>query len=261
MNAMQPRPSRVMLAIGSNAPPIGSMQIALHLAAALEAELASVFVEDVDLLRVAALPFSQEVGLVSASARPLDPAHVEAMLRRRAEQARRALAELAADSRLKWSFRVARGTMLLEVMGAASRADVVVAAGSRAPGTGQTGTLAWEARGAVSVVFALGEAGERALSAALSLAGGEPSRLTVLVPADDVGDPHALRERLARLMRASGDLPKLVNLQSHGPGELIREARRRSSRVLVLSPVSLRDGEAGVRWLLERGDCPIVLVP
>jgi len=151
--------------------------------------------------------------------------------------------------------------LLPEVMGAASRADVVVAAGSRAPGTGQTDTLAPRTRDAVSVVLELGEAGDRALAAALSLAGGEPSRLSVLVPAGSVGDPHASRERLARLMRAAGDLPKLVTLQSHGAAELIREIRHRSSRVLVLSPFSLRDGEAEMRWLLERGDCPIVLVP
>jgi len=261
MNAMQPPPSRVMLAIGSNAPPVGSMQIALHLAAALELELASVFVEDVDLLHVAALPFSQEIGLASASARPLDASHVEAMWRRRAEQARRALAELASASRLKWSFRVARGKMLPEVMSAASRADVVVAAGTRAPGTGHTGRFPFEGRDAVSVVVELGEAGDRALAAALSLAGGEASRLTVLVPVGSVGDPLASRERLARLMHVAGDIPKLVTLQSIGAEEVTREARRRSSRVLVLSPFSLRDGDAQMRWLLERGDCPIVLVP
>jgi len=78
------------------------------LAVETQAELVGVFIEDIDLLQLARLPFAAEVGHSSAARRGLDPATLERELRARAEALRRALAAVLDPARVAWSFRVAR---------------------------------------------------------------------------------------------------------------------------------------------------------
>jgi hypothetical protein len=104
-------------------------------AAALEAELLGLFLEDVELLHFAGLPFAREIG---ASARPrgLDVQTMERRLRSQAEEARRALAAAAEGRALRWSFRVERGSVPAQLRKALADADVVVlpgAGGDRLP--------------------------------------------------------------------------------------------------------------------------------
>jgi hypothetical protein len=97
-------------------------------AAALEAELLGLFLEDVELLHFAGLPFAREIG---ASARPrgLDVQTMERRLRSQAEQARRALAAAAKGKPLRWSFRVERGSVPAQLRKALADADLVILLG------------------------------------------------------------------------------------------------------------------------------------
>jgi hypothetical protein len=83
-------------------------------------------VEDIELLHWAGLPFTREVGLVAPGSRPLDVKVMERTLRTLAKESREALAEIAAGTSLRWSFRVARGSMA-ELLAAAAEADLLVA--------------------------------------------------------------------------------------------------------------------------------------
>lgn len=98
-------------------------------AAALEAELAGLFVENVELLHFAGLPFAREIGAFSA--RALDVRTMERRLRSQAEEARRALAAAAEGKPLRWSFRVERGSVPEQVRGALAETDLVVLLGDR----------------------------------------------------------------------------------------------------------------------------------
>lgn len=98
-------------------------------AAALEAELTGLFVEDVELLHFAGLPFAREIGAFSA--RALDVGTMERRLRSQAEEARRALAAAAEGKPLRWSFRVERGSVPARVRRALADADLVVLLGNR----------------------------------------------------------------------------------------------------------------------------------
>ena len=112
-----PRPARALDAVA-------------EAAAALEAELLGLFLEDVDLLHFAGLPFAREIG-ASARARGLDLETMERRLRSQAEEARRALAAAAQGRRVRWSFRVERGSLPARVHRALSDADLVVLLGER----------------------------------------------------------------------------------------------------------------------------------
>jgi hypothetical protein len=87
------------------------------LAKEMQAELLGLFIEDVELLRLAALPFAAEVGFPSAVRRPLDVAALERTLRAQAAALRAALAR-AVDPSVTWSLRVTRATAAETVAGA-----------------------------------------------------------------------------------------------------------------------------------------------
>lgn len=100
---------------------------AAALAQALDAELAALFVEESDLLRCVALPFSVEVGLVSGAVHPADLEATRRLLARSADELRALVAETAAALGLPWSFAVTRGDLLLEALTAATAAPVLLA--------------------------------------------------------------------------------------------------------------------------------------
>jgi hypothetical protein len=107
-----------------------ALDAVVETAAALEAELTGLFVEDVGLLHFAGLPFAREIGAFSA--RALDVRTMERRLRSQAEEARRALAAAVEGKPLRWSFRVERGSVPEQVRGALAEADLVVLLGGRA---------------------------------------------------------------------------------------------------------------------------------
>jgi nucleotide-binding universal stress UspA family protein len=110
---------------------------AARLAASMRAELAALFVEDVELLRLAGLPFAREGSVSSGVFRRLEASDLERQFRVAAEQAREALREAASPWGLRPSFRVARGRVIPEILAAALGADVA-AAGKRS-GHGRPG--------------------------------------------------------------------------------------------------------------------------
>jgi hypothetical protein len=111
-------------------------EAAAAIAGSIEGELAGLFVENVDLLHLAALPFTREVGFPSAETRELDVERMERVLRAVAGEANRLLGMVAARARLRWSFRVTRGVFAAELASAAERADLVLVPGraGRVPG-------------------------------------------------------------------------------------------------------------------------------
>jgi hypothetical protein len=86
------------------------LQAAAALAGKLEVELLGLYVENMDLLHFAGLPFAREVGVYSAKVRRLDVAAMERCLRAHAKQAGKLLAIATRDIPVRWSFRVARAS-------------------------------------------------------------------------------------------------------------------------------------------------------
>src|SRR5512145_2467442 len=104
--------SRILLALDASARGLAAMRAASELAAGLRAELDALFVEDTNLLRLAALPFAREVGFSSASGRPLAFEDLERTLRAQAAGIQRLLDEAAQRLHLQFRFNVARGRVL-----------------------------------------------------------------------------------------------------------------------------------------------------
>jgi nucleotide-binding universal stress UspA family protein len=96
---------RILVALDASRQSVAALQVAADLASHLEAELVGLFVEDINLLRLAELPFAREVGSYSATRRRLNTRQVERQLKVQAERARRALEAYADRASVRWSLR------------------------------------------------------------------------------------------------------------------------------------------------------------
>ncbi|GAB4568292.1 MAG: universal stress protein [Anaerolineae bacterium] len=231
---------RILVAVDASPHSLAALEAAAEMAARLQAELLGLFVEDVNLLRSADLPITREVCSLSATTLPMDSRHVERELRAQAEQARRALASVASRRRVRWSFRVTRGSVTEELLRAASEADLVTVGksgwtptwprglGGTARAVLHRGTtpLLIAGRGAeprppIYVVYDGSDASRRALRIAFRLARGQEKELRILAIAREEADARALQTDLSDLAgqasveTISGGEVGLVNAVAH----------------------------------------------
>lgn len=111
---------RIVVGLDSRLRIDAALEALAALAGELEAELIGLFVEDVDLLHLAALPFAREVGFPSATRRDLDVARMERSFEAQANELRRACEAVLKSSSVSWSFRVARGSRAEQLLSAAT---------------------------------------------------------------------------------------------------------------------------------------------
>lgn len=101
---------------------------AMRLAAGRAVELAGLFVEDADLLRLAGWPGATETRLLETTLRPVAGAELQAALRAQALALHRRLDTLARDIGVPSSFRIARGRMVQQALHLAGSGDWIVLA-------------------------------------------------------------------------------------------------------------------------------------
>lgn len=116
---------RILLAVDACTHGMASLETTVALAARLNAELVGLFVEDINMLRLAALPFSREWSAGGTGSRPMAEPDMARMLRAQAGQMQQRLADVASQQHVSWSFSVTRGAVAAQVMQAAQEVDLV----------------------------------------------------------------------------------------------------------------------------------------
>ncbi|MHC5062805.1 MAG: universal stress protein [Planctomycetota bacterium] len=124
---------RILIAVDAATANPPCIDCVVELAARLEAELIGLFVEDDELLRTAALPGARHISFLTGMEELLDLASTERELRSMASELESRLSSSAERSKVKHSFRVARGSLAKEVARAASEADMLVVSRSARP--------------------------------------------------------------------------------------------------------------------------------
>ncbi|MBI1395970.1 MAG: hypothetical protein GC151_08305 [Betaproteobacteria bacterium] len=173
---------RLLLALASAGTDGGLRAILDALMHASALEMSVLYVEDADLLGVAALPFTREVGLVTGIARDIGTASVERTMRVQASRAEEHARRLATELRVRWSFEVSRGRLGEEVARRAPAADLVLVAAQRPPATVRPPASRRPLELAVWL-DAAGASALRTLDTALAIARARACRMTVLHPA------------------------------------------------------------------------------
>lgn len=245
---------RILVALDATEDSLALLDLATRLAAKLRAELEGLFVEDINLLRMADLPCTRVVSVATPSDQGLNLSSMERELRRQARVARDMLAMNAERFSVRWSFRTARGSMAGEILAAAPDADIVIVGKSdRAyPQRVKLGATArtlsalspsavlithhrmvaaeYSPPGAILVAYDNTITGDRALRLAARIAVSENHPITVLIPeskrtaprlqgmADAILAAFGLQPRFRRVNRR--DAVRLATIVHGEHGEL-----------------------------------------
>jgi nucleotide-binding universal stress UspA family protein len=268
---------RILVALDGSHHSMAALKAAVELASSLEAVLQGLFVEDVNLLRVAGLPEALEIRYPFTSTGRLNRARMERQLRAQANRARRALAEACERAHVQWSFRVARGDVAAEVLEAALEADLLSLGKASRPiiqraRIGSTARMAAtqaprsvlllsrdaDIRPPVVALYDGSPVAQQALLMAARLAQQKEGYLFILILADTPETTKQLQIQVSNQLRGSELLLQFRSLIGDGVETLIDAVQRKKSGVLVLSDTILQSEE--MQTLLDEVDCPVLVV-
>lgn len=213
---------RILVALDDSPSSRFAIRTAIDLALRFKAQIVGLFVEDINLLRMAHLPFVREIGLFSIAPRRVDIDELERQLRSQAERIRRVLAAAAEAHGITWELLVKRGPVALEVMTSGADADLMVLGrvgrsyAQRRLGTtmrsillqrpGLTFVLSAEVPKAapVIVLYDGSEGADQALDIAATLVASDDDRLSVVLIAESREASQRLHENASRRLAARG---------------------------------------------------------
>lgn len=235
-----------------------ALEQAVRLAERMGAQLEGIFVEDIDLIQLAELPFLREVRSASRSEVAIDLTRMEQELRALARRAERLLSEQAARHNVAWSFRIWRGSIDSDLLAADIEADVFAltrlgAELMRIP------ALRLRTTG-VSVVFTGSEASMRALDTAMKLAADPQKDLSILLPAADDDEVEHLRGLAAEQLGDSARAAHFDRMTDGSLADLVDILVDTNSSVLILERDSKLLQTPTLKQSLNRLNCPVLIV-
>jgi nucleotide-binding universal stress UspA family protein len=270
---------RILIALDASASSLAALRAAVTLAAELGADLEGLFVEDANLMRIATLPVARRVLFPSAAEEPLDSSSMELELKVLARRAQRSLAALAEHSGIRWTFRVVRGNVPLEILAAASESDLLTVGcfGWSLARRMQMGSTAQSAAinapkalllvkqplaiyRPVLVLFDSSPLAEQALKAAARFAGAFQSPLTIFILAEAPENDKALMQKAARLLETAEVSGSFRTVFAAGTLQLADAIESEGGGLLVLCRQYSRVPENEIQELVRRVENPVLLV-
>ena len=117
---------RIMVAMDASSSSLSALHNAVDLASRLGAELIGLYVEDVNLLRLAQLPIAHEISAFSKTLHRLDALELERQFRDEAARVHQAILRACEQRNVPCRFEVFRGVIAAELLAAAAQADLMV---------------------------------------------------------------------------------------------------------------------------------------
>ena len=261
-------PKRIVVALDTGSLSRAAIETAARLAIGLRAELEALFVEDINLRRLAELPFASELGNTSAQHRRFDVAELDRAIGVQAQQVRRALEAAARELPLSWSLEIVRGDLIAVVLQRTGAADLLVLGRTRRPAyRGAHGEKVMRrlerrvARHPIVALFDGSAAAARALDAALALERRERGDMLVAIPASRPERFAALRGQVDALLAVRGHAPTgCVCLPDAGIATIAETAKRRRAGAVMLPVADLARAEHEFEGLVDEIACPVVLI-
>jgi predicted phosphoribosyltransferase len=261
-------PKRIVVALDTGSLSRAAIETAARLAIGLHAELEALFVEDVNLRRLAELPFARELGNTSAQHRRFDVAELERAIAVQARQVRRALEAAARDLPLIWSLEIVRGDLIAVVVQRTAAADLLVLGRTRRPAyRGAHGEKVMRrlerrvARHPIVALFDGSAAAARVLDAALALERRARGDMLVAIPASRPERFAALRGQVDALLAVRGHAPTgCVCLPDADIATIAETAKRWRAGAVMLPVADLARAEHEFEGLVDEIACPVVLI-
>lgn len=118
--------NRILVALDASAVNRSVLQAATTLAVNLDAELNALFIEDINLLRLAELPFAREIVYGSDTGRGINVADMERSMLMQTKRLRELVGTIAQQSRLRIAFDVERGDIASAICHASRQTDLLI---------------------------------------------------------------------------------------------------------------------------------------
>ncbi len=274
---------RILMALDPESEDLSTVEETAALARRLQAELLSLFVEDIDLVRLAQHSELRAFSRLSAGPQPFAAENLRRALKRQLARSRDAVERAAAHQRIKAVFQVRQGRLVAEIVSAAGASDLVVIEWMRrtapAPAASASSRAATvraileaasrpvlllrpgaPAGGPIMVVFGGSDADRRALKAAAEIAGHDGGILEIALPTDRVEQADAWRRDITAALAETRLTPLFLHMPKATMEDLCAAATRRGVSLMVLGadPDSARG--ASLPGAVERGGCSVLLV-
>ncbi len=245
---------RILVAFDSLPAGEAFLQVAIRLAAELQAELHGLFIEDANLLRGSALPHAHELGIWLEGRRPISVEAMERSLRTAATMARRALSQAAIAANLPWSFATVRGALREAMNADLEQADIVLTSAGRLAAV----PIPTMGSGPMIVFFDGSPASIRALQAATHLQrrAGDYLLVAVMPPAS----PELLRRQWLELDLAATQQLHILSSPLASVADCLPLAQKLKPALFFLSINSPFSQEPTFSQLRRSVGCPIALV-
>ena len=270
---------RILVAIDATPDSWAALDAAAELAAEMEAEILGLFVEDINLLRLAESPYAREVAYPTASGAPLDRARMESQLRAHSARAEKAVAAAGTREEVRWSFRSIRGEVTAEIRAAAGEADLL-AIGRSAWSIGlpaRVSATALDLARSVTPLLLLSERGlsanarvivhydgsagsQRALGVAMQLKRSQRNGMTVLLAAPDAEAASTLQEEVESSIRDAKLEVRYRRVGLSDQDDLLRALSAESPALFVLGTRIPDGGQGALERVLRQADVSLLLL-
>jgi len=268
---------RILVALDPSEHSLAAIEAAARLASRLDAELIGLFVEDVNVRRLADLPFVQEVGFFTAGCRRVETQELSRQLRVQVGRVRRRFRSTTRRVETRCMFRQVRGRVAPEVLRAAAEADVVILGKgawspfeterltpavrevlSQAPASTLVLRAGTRVESPMRAVYDGTSLGDRALSIAARLA--EDGHLMVFILADDPDRASRLREAARERLKERDLELTFQTLTESSVSRLAHLVAHEELGTLVLPAGDESMGEEAVLDFLDETGAPVLLV-
>lgn len=181
--------TRILVALDASPSSMDSLEMAVNLAARMRAQLETLFVEDINLLRLAALPFAAEMDRSSGEARSMNEAGITSALQAHVERLRQRLDWFREHRKIQYSLRTVRGDYLTEAMHADS--DILFIYTSKRISMGEATDPSRSAAmraarrrlSSIFTVYSVGDRSGKSLRLAIEFADNLGTELVIVLPA------------------------------------------------------------------------------
>ena len=275
--------ARILVALDTSRQSRCTLEIAASLATRRKAELLALFIEDVNLVHLAGLPFAREVDRISTVERQFDAPVMSRGLRTQLHLIRRLLAQVTQDTSLHASVKIVRGHYVTEAISAATEMDILFlgrdrdteppdAPGQRAAAKPYSGIQPPLSR-PVWVLFDGTPAAARALAIANDLAAAEQKQLLIVLQATTLEKAGELKQQAIAALREPHS-PRGAERAAVPPGlsplqymttppsktdALLRSVRQKGCSLMVINREQAQQLNHTLKILIEELNCPIVL--